>query len=161
MSHAPAAVPWAQLFVTAMIVNVYVQLSELVRYLAVVQPRLQTELSMIEGVGGIDTTIFPIWGLWGTLLSITIVAIYWLCANATGPTIGSAVVAGTLSWAMSFVILWVGIANMEISSWNLPAIALPLALVETITASLFARWLLARRDVASPRTRNVNVQATR
>ncbi len=155
MSRAPAAIPWAQLFVTAMIVNVYVQLSELVRYLAVVQPRLQTELSMIEGVGRIDTTIFPIWGLWGTLLSITIVAIYWLCANVTGATIGSAAAAGTLSWAMSFVILWVGIANMEITSWNLAAIALPLALVETLTASLLARWLLARRGAASARTANV------
>ena len=151
MSHPPATIPWAQLFVPAMIVNLYVQVSELVRYLSVVQPRLQTELSMIEGVGRIDVRIFPIWGLWGTLLSIMIVAIYWLCANAAGPTIGSAVVAGTLSWTMSFVILWVGIANMEISSWNLAATALPLALVETITASLLARWLLARRNVASAR----------
>lgn len=144
MKSQRVPIPLRQLFVAAMVVNLYVQLSELLRYLFVVQPRLQSELSVIEGVGRIDAVIFPIWGLWGTLLSCLIVAVYWLVANAAGPTVGSAIGAGVFSWSMAFVILWVGVANMEISSWTLPAFALPLALVETVTASLLSRWLCPR-----------------
>lgn len=133
----------SRLLVTIVIVNVYVQLSELVRYLAVVQPRLQSELARsIDGVGRIDAVIFPIWGLWGTLLTTLLVTMYWLCANTFGAGRSTAIAAGTLTWLMCFVILWVGVANMEISSWTLPALALPLALLETVTATLLARWLL-------------------
>ena len=98
----------------------------------------------IDGVGRIDAVIFPIWGLWGTLLTSMLVTMYWLCANTFGPGRGTAIASGTLTWLMSFVILWVGVANMEISSWTLPALALPLALLETVTATLIARWILHR-----------------
>ncbi|MEL6890096.1 MAG: hypothetical protein AAFP84_00755 [Actinomycetota bacterium] len=139
-------VPIARLVRTILLVNLYVQLSELVRYLVVVRPRLESELATsIDGVGRIDLVIFSIWGLWGTLLSTVLVMLYWLLANCFGSTVRSAIASGTMAWFMCFVILWVGVANMQISSWALPAIALPLAVVETVTATLFARWLLNRQ----------------
>lgn len=147
MNTLTAVVPVRRLAVVALAVNLYVQLSELVRYLAVVQPLIQDELSMIDGVARIDAVIFPIWGLWGTLLSGLLVWLYWMTAQSLGPSLRTAVISGGVCWLAGFVILWVGVANMQLTSWTIPAVALPLALVEMVTAAMLARWLLHGRRV--------------
>lgn len=75
------------------------------------------------------------------------VFLFWLCAQAFGNNIQSIVVSGFMSWGFFFVLFWMGMANMNLSSWHFLMIVLPLALVETIVAAYIASKLYLRKQV--------------
>ena len=78
------------------------------------------------------------------MLTASIVFMFWLVAQVFGNNGRSVVVAGLASWIFFFVLFWVGLYNMSLSSLSLASVALPLALFETIVASFIASRLYAR-----------------
>ena len=127
----------------ALVVSIWINLSEVFRYFVIVMPKTRKYLSMVPGVAPMDWGVFAIWGIWDTLLSALVVFVYWLVAQRFGNNLKSVVFAGTTSWLFFFLLFWVAMVNMALSSVALAAIALPLAWIEMVIASYIASKLYA------------------
>ncbi|MEM7058633.1 MAG: hypothetical protein AAF557_13660 [Pseudomonadota bacterium] len=137
---SPHPVPWRVFLVTILIVSVWVNASEVARYFLLVMPAMREMLAVIPDVAPMNLPVFLIWGLWDTLLVLMAVVIYWLVAERFGPTLRTAVGAGTLAFLFFFVLFWVGTWNMNLAEgWLLPLV-LPWAWIEMVVACLIARW---------------------
>ncbi|MGH1426350.1 MAG: hypothetical protein ACRBEE_00255 [Arenicella sp.] len=132
--------------VITLIVSIWVNASEVFRYFVLVRPEMHEYLSVVPGVADMDWGIFVIWGFWDTLLTALYVFLFWLCAKVFGNNAKSILVSGFMSWCFFFLLFWVGLANMNLSSWRFLLIVLPLALVESVVASYIASKLYLRKN---------------
>lgn len=132
--------------VVVILVSIWVNASEVFRYFVIVMPETRQFLSMVPNVAPMDWGIFTIWGVWDTLLTASIVFMFWLVAQTFGNNNRSVLIAGIASWIFFFVLFWVGMYNMSLTSLNLALVALSLALLETIVASFIAARLYAKSD---------------
>lgn len=101
---------------------------------------------MVPDVAPMDWGVFMIWGVWDTLLTASIVFMFWLVAQTFGNNNRSVLIAGFASWVFFFVLFWGGMYNMSLTPPSLALIALPLALLETVVASFIASRLYAKSD---------------
>jgi len=127
--------------IITLIVSVWVNISEVFRYFIFVRPEMKVNLSLLPTVADMNLPIFMIWGLWDTLLTALFVLLFWLCSNTFGNNYKTAIFSGLVAWCFFFVLFWIGMANMNLSSWNFLLIVLPMALVETLVASLITSKL--------------------
>ena len=128
-------------------VSLWVNASEVFRYFMFVKPQMQSHLSSVPNVADMNLSIFLIWGLWDTLLTALFVFLFWLCAQVFGNNIRAVLTSGLVSWLFFFVLFWVGMANMNLSTWSYLLIVLPLALVETMVAAYFASALYSKKNL--------------
>ena len=126
--------------IITLITSLWVNASEVFRYFVLVRPEMHRYLAGVENVADMNIGIFAIWGLWDTVLSALYVFLFWLCAQAFGNNRRSVLVSGLMSWCFFFLLFWVGMANMGLSSWSYLLIVLPLALLET----LIAAWITSK-----------------
>ncbi len=131
--------------IITIIVSFWVNASEVFRYFIFVRPEMHEYLSLVPNVADMNWGIFVIWGLWDTLLTVLYVFLFWLCAQVFGNNTKTVVISGIISWCFFFVLFWVGMANMNLSSWSYLVIVLPLALIETLVASYMASKLYLRK----------------
>lgn len=124
--------------ITTLIVNIWVQISETIRYLVFVVPRMEVDGGEIMEATGF---VLVIWMIWGTLLSSLTVFLYWMYANIFGNSLQTILKSATISWAFVFVLFWMGISNMGLSEWNLLWITLPLSWLEVFIATYIASKL--------------------
>ena len=125
-----------------LIVSLWVNASELVRYFGYVRPRMQEYFSYIPQMGKIwDIQILAVWGFWDALITALYVFLFWLCAQVFGNTRKAIVISGVMSWSFVFVLYWVATANMFLAEWSTLFVVLPLALLETLVASYIASKL--------------------
>lgn len=125
--------------------SIWVNASEVFRYFVLVRPEMHEYLSTVPNVANINFAIFAIWGLWDTLLTALYVFLFWLCANVFGNNVKSILISGVMSWCFFFLLFWVGMANMNLSSWGYLLIVLPLALIETLIAAYIISRLYSQR----------------
>lgn len=132
--------PWRLYTATFMIASMWIHASENFRYLLFVRPMLQESLSMVPDVAPMNPAVFVSWGIWDTMLSAMTVLTYWLYAQVFGPSVRSAVIAGTISWLSSFVFFWHAFANLNLATAADLLVEPSLSWVELVVASLIARW---------------------
>lgn len=131
--------------IITLIVSIWVNISEVFRYFVFVRPEMHDYLSVVSNVADMNIGIFLIWGVWDTLLTALYVFLFWLCANVFGNNTKSILISGIMSFCFFFLLFWIGLANMNLSSWGYLFIVLPLALVETLIAAYLASKLYSRK----------------
>ena len=125
------------------IVSIWINISEVFRYFVLVMPRVKSFFEARPDIARMDPVIFSIWGFWDTLLTAVLVFIFWLYAKSFGNNSKSVFISGTLVWSAIFVIFWVAVANMGLSSWDMLQITLPLSFLEMIVGAWIASRLYA------------------
>ncbi len=125
----------------------WINASEVFRYFAFVMPMMRAALPELPDAAPMNLPVFLIWGLWDTLLIFIATGAAWIFLERFGPSWRVAIVAGSLIWAAVFVILWVGLFNMNLTSIAVMAVALPLAWLEMIVAAAIVRWAMLREDL--------------
>ncbi len=133
--------------IITLLVSIWVNASEVFRYFFIVRPEMHENLATIPNVADMNITIFLIWGVWDTLLTGLFVFLFWLCSQVFGNNGKSIVITSLVSWCFFFLLFWVGMANMSLSSWSFLIIVLPLALLETTVAAFITSKLYARNHV--------------
>lgn len=133
-----------QFVIISLIVSIWINASEVFRYFVIVMPETREYLQMVPNVAAMDLGIFAIWGLWDTLLTLSVVFTFWLVANAFGNHLRSVFLAGTAFWVFFFVLFWLGQFNMGLSEPGLLLVVLPLAWLEMVVACFIASRLYAR-----------------
>jgi hypothetical protein len=130
----------------ALLLNMlWINASEVFRYFVFIMPMMRAALPDIPDVAPMDLPTFLIWGIWDTILIFAITGFSWLVFARAGATRANAVYAGTAAWLGIFVILWVGLFNMNLATPAIVLTALPLAWFEMIVAALIVRWCLGRK----------------
>ena len=132
-------------FTMALIVNfIWINASEVFRYFAFVMPMMREALPMVPGVAPMSLPVFMIWGVWDTILVLTATLLPWMAMRVFGASTLRAVLYGTGVWMAVFVILWLGLYNMNLATVVVLAVALPMAWVEMVVAALVVWWFTAR-----------------
>jgi len=135
-------------FVTALLINfLWINFSEVVRYFAFVMPMMRDAFSMVPDAAPMNLPVFMIWGVWDTILVFAATAICWMIQDRFGRKPITVILSGTFVWATIFVILWLGLWNMNLAPINVVLVALPLAWLETVIAAFIVRWARDRRRV--------------
>jgi len=134
--------PYRKLGLALLLNAVWINISEVFRYFALVMPVMRDTFPQISDVAPMNVTVFLIWGMWDTLLLLAITGFSWLVMERFGFTNRVAIFAGTAFWCTVFVILWLGLFNMNLATPQILLAALPLAWVEMVIAALLVRWLL-------------------
>ena len=94
----------------------------------------------MENVAPITAPIFISWMVWDILLICAVVGFVWLYLDHFGEGMRNAVIAGGLIWIPIFVLLWLGLFNMNLATPGILAVAWPLSLLEMIVAALIIDW---------------------
>ncbi len=138
-------------FVMALVVNfLWINASEIFRYFAFVMPMMRDAYPMLPEIAPMNLPVFLIWGVWDTILVITATLTPWMAMKVFGASALRAVVYGTGVWMAVFVILWLGLYNMNLATLGVLAVALPLAWMEMVVASLIVWRFTARGEVNAP-----------
>ena len=137
---APAKSIWPALAVNF----VWINLSEVFRYFIFVMPMMREALPGVPGVAPMNLGVFMIWGVWDTILVFCVTLLSWLFLERFGNSVRVAVAAGTFCWLAIFVILWLGLYNMNLTTAKIAATALPLAWLEMVIAAMVVRWRMLR-----------------
>jgi hypothetical protein len=128
------------IWITFLITTLWINISETLRYFAVVVPAMREHLSTVANFAPTNLIVFSIWGAWDTLLTLMVMWITWLCMRQPGSKKHFALVAGTTMWFGFFVLFWVGMVNMNLAKTSLALIALPLAWIEMVVAAWLTQW---------------------
>ncbi len=132
-------------FGVALIANVvWINLSEVFRYFVFIMPMMRNSLPEIADVAPMNLQVFLIWGVWDTVLVLAATGFAWLMLERFGTSAAVTIGTGTAIWAAIFLILWLGMWNMNLASLPILAVALPLALVEMVVAAAIVRWAMLR-----------------
>ena len=132
--------------IITLLTSIWVNISELIRYIPYVRPQMMDYLSAIPHMGEMNLQVALVWGFFDTLLTALYVFCFWLCAQVFGNNKKAILISGFMSWSFFFVLFWVGSANMFTAKWSNLLVVLPLALLETLLASLIASKLYSKKD---------------
>jgi len=122
------------LFVALAVNFVWINLSEVARYFLFIMPMMRDAFSMVPNVAPMNVPTFLIWGVWDVILVAAATLIPWLMLGQFGGTGRNAILAGTAVWMSIFVILWLGLFNMNLATPAIVLTALPLAWIECCCA---------------------------
>ncbi len=138
-------------FLTAIIVNaIWVNLSEIFRYFVFIMEMMREAFPQFSDIAPMSVGIFMVWGLWDSILVFSITGFSWLFFERFGYSLRNAVIAGTLFWLAVFVILWLGLLNMNLATPTILMTALPLAWLEmTVAAIIVGICMHAQSTIAA------------
>ncbi len=132
-------------FWVALIVNfVWINTSEILRYLAVVRPMLHETYPGRADIAPFDLPTFASWSVWDTWLIFAATGFYWIYLNWAGRNIQQAIVAATLFTITIFGLIWLGVVNMGFVPARFIWIAVPLAWLEQAVAAIIVWWAMGR-----------------
>ncbi|MEM8653029.1 MAG: hypothetical protein AAGF54_21090 [Pseudomonadota bacterium] len=123
---------------------IWINLSEVFRYFAFVMPMMRDAFPVLPEVAPMNIPVFLVWGIWDTILVLSVCMIAWLSLDKFGTSIKSTALIGTGIWASIFVILWLGLFNMNLATPQILLTALPLAWIELVVAVFIVRWSMLR-----------------
>ena len=128
----------------------WINLSEVFRYFVLVMPMMREAFPSVPDIAPMSIPVFLIWGVWDTIMVVTATLLPWMAFRVFGASPMRAVMYGTGVWLAVFVILWLGLYNMNLATPGILVTALPLAWLEMVVAALIVWWLTAR-DGVEPR----------
>jgi hypothetical protein len=123
----------------------WINASEIWRYLAIVKPMLHETYPGRADIAPFDLPTFASWSVWDTWLILAATGFYWLYLNWAGRGIRQTLIAATLLTITIFGLIWLGIVNMGFVPVRFIWIAVPLALIEQVVAAMIVRWAMGRK----------------
>lgn len=123
---------------------IWINLSEVFRYFLFVRPMMQEALPALPDVAPMSVPIFLVWGVWDSILVVCVTLVSVLALERLGGTLKSIVTIATGIWAGVFVILWLGLYNMNLATAPVLLVALPLAWLEMFVAVHLVAYAMRR-----------------
>lgn len=137
-------------FTLALIVNfIWINASEVFRYFAFVMPMMREAFPLVPDVAPMNLPVFMIWSVWDTIVVLTATLLPWMAMKVFGASAMRALLYGTGVWMSVFVILWLGLYNMNMATADVLAFALPMAWVEMVVAALIVWWFTAQNEASA------------
>lgn len=138
--------PTRALLWAALLNALWINASEVFRYFLFVMPMLQEAFPQLPGVVPMSWPVFAIWGVWDSIMVLSATGFCWLSFERFGTSIETVLGTATAFWLAVFVVLWLGVWNMNLTTTTIVLTALPLAWFEIFIAALIVRWCLTNRN---------------
>lgn len=149
MSRIPKATGRLTPFTIALVANfLWINASEVFRYFVFVMPMMRETFPTVPDVAPMNLSVFLIWGVWDTILVVAATLLPWMAMQTFGASFARAILYGTGVWMTIFVILWLGLYNMNLATPSVLSVALPLAWLEMCVASLVVWWFTANHPIS-------------
>jgi hypothetical protein len=136
--------PLRPFLLTTLANTVWINASEIFRYFGFIQSMMRDAFPQVPDIVPMNLPVFLIWGVWDMLIVVTVTGFTWLYLERFGQTTRNALAAGTLVWGAVFVVLWLGIYNMNLATLPILAVALPMSWLELLVGALITKWGMAR-----------------
>ncbi|MEO1574878.1 MAG: hypothetical protein AAFU65_07950 [Pseudomonadota bacterium] len=131
----------------AFLVNLlWINASEVFRYFVFVMPMMREAFPGVPDVAPMSLPVFLIWGVWDTIVVSAATLLPWMAMRVFGASPHRAVAYGSGVWLCVFVVLWLGLLNMNLATPRVVAVALPLAWLEMVVAALIVWWFADGRQ---------------
>ncbi|MEM9331296.1 MAG: hypothetical protein AAGA53_08210 [Pseudomonadota bacterium] len=128
--------PIKAFLITLVLNGIWINASEIFRYFAFVMPMMRDAFTTVPGVAPMNVAVFLSWAGWMTILLVALTGFVWMFLDKFGYGAKNAILSATLFWAATFVILWLGLYNMNLATPQIISIALPLAWLELAIGAL-------------------------
>lgn len=123
--------------VAAVAINTgWVNASEIFRYFVFIRDLMRNAFPQLPDVVPMNLPVFLSWGVWDMIVVLAVSGFTWLYLDRLGGGARNAAQAGTLAWLAIFVVLWLGLFNMNLATPGAVLTALPLAWLEMVIAAL-------------------------
>ena len=139
ISYEPKPINKKALLLALLINMVWINISEVFRYFVFVMPMMRDALPTLENVAPMSWTVFLIWGVWDTILIFCVTAFFWIYLERFGCALIDVLAGASFAWLGIFVILWLGLYNMNLTNLSVVGVALLLSWVELVVAALIVR----------------------
>lgn len=127
----------------ALIANfVWINISEIARYVWFVRPMLKREIG--AETGPMEMSNLLIWAVWDVILIFFATLFFWLWFGRFGTKLVQVVLASIVLTLGVFGLLWLGAYNMGLVPASFLFIALPLAWFEQLVAALIVLLFLRK-----------------
>ena len=136
--------PTRAFLITLVINGLWINASEIFRYFAFVMPMMRDAFETVPGVAPMNIQVFLSWGGWMAILLVALTGFVWLYLEKFGYGVWNALTSATLFWAATFVILWLGLYNMNLATPQIMAVALPLAWLELAIGAVIINWSMQK-----------------
>ena len=123
-----------------LLVAVWINASEIFRYFMFVMPMIRDSFQVVPNVAPVNVPVFISWMIWDTVLIFAVFGFVWIFLDRYGGGWQKGLLAGTLVWGGIFGLLWLGLLNMNLATFNIVAIALSLSWFEMAVAALIINW---------------------
>ncbi len=144
-SSLSATAPRQRTFWIALATNmIWINASEIWRYLVIVRPMLQRDFPDQPGIAPFTLGVFASWSVWDTILILAATATYWIYLDWAGRTVRNALLASTAFTITTFGLIWFGVYNMGFVKAHYMTAAVPLAWIEQAIAALIVWWVMGR-----------------
>lgn len=128
---------WRRAFFLALGINfIWVNVSEVWRYLFVIKPLLHETFPDDPDIAPFDLGTFAIWSIWDSILIVAATGFFWIYLKSAGATFGQAIAAASFFTVTVFGLLWLGAYNMGLVPASFIWVALPLAWLEQVVAAV-------------------------
>ncbi len=138
-SYEPKPINTREFWLALLVNTVWINVSEVFRYFVFVMPMMRDALPTLENVAPMSWTIFLIWGVWDTILIFCVTGFFWIYLERFGCSMMSAIAGASFAWLGIFVILWLGLYNMNLTNLSVVGVALLLSWIELVVAALIVR----------------------
>lgn len=135
-----------QFAIITLLTNIWIQIAEIARAALVAWPRMTSffgDRFQIIGPNEVELSHALIWFGWGTILTVVLVFIYWLCINTFGNNFKSVLITATVTTMATVGLFWIGFVNLGLGEWSTAFIILPLVLIELVLGAWIASKLYA------------------
>jgi len=123
-------------WLSALAAGLWINASEIFRYFMFIIPMMREAFPMVENVAPINPLIFFSWMIWDTILMMVVTGFVWFYFEHFGSGVRNVIIAGSLVWVPIFVLLWLGLFNMNLATAEMIAVAWPLSWVEMVIAAM-------------------------
>ena len=130
-----------QFIIITLITSVWVNISEVLRAILLVFPRM---VSFFEGkmvIGQMALKNIVIWTLWDTLLTIILIFIFWLCAKAFGNNTKAVFISATVTTWATIGVFWIATVNTGLGEWSTGVMAIFFAWIGLLIGAFIASKL--------------------
>lgn len=129
---------------SVVLIFLWVNASEIFRYFVYVMPMMRDAFPSLPDVAPMSWPIFLSWAVWDMVLVAAVSVIAWLSLTRFGSSARVVLLTGTGIWASIFVILWLGLWNMNLATGPIVSLALVLAWIEMVVATGIMGWGVRR-----------------
>jgi len=130
-----------QFVVITLITSIWVNISEVLRAVILILPRMKSffEGKMVVGELAIKNAI--IWTFWDMLLTAILVFVFWLCAKAFGNNNKSVFLGATVTTLATIGIFWIATVNSGLGAWSTGFLAIFFAWIGLLIGAFIASKL--------------------
>ncbi|QBF82867.1 hypothetical protein EXU30_09285 [Shewanella maritima] len=127
--------------IVTLLTSIWINIAEVARAMLVAFPMMEDFYAGRIEIGPMGVSNALIWALWDTILSGTLVFMYWLCKQSFTHTNRAVVISGSVTALATLGVFWIASVNSGLGTWTMAFTIFPIAWIEMLIGAFIASKL--------------------